>query len=182
MVIGSVHGRAHQVHGAGIHPQILLMNMLLVNHLRHEMSIGPRHEASQLRVHGHVPHACRNQNLLKCHTHALAYGPDVVGLLIGTIGYADTSRQIHKGDTRPRLLLQPHRQPKQLPCQLRVIFIGHGVAGQKRMDAEGLHALVQKEPESLKHLSFRKAVLGVSRIVHDVRPHGEIPSGIKPAA
>ena len=85
MMVGSVHGGPHQVRGAGVDPDIFLVDVFLMNGRRHQAAIGAHHEAAHLGIDRHIAHAGRNQNLLIYPADTLADGADVVGLLIGSV-------------------------------------------------------------------------------------------------
>ena len=57
VVIGPVHGRAHQIGRAGIHADVVLVGLLLVEDPGDQMAVGGQHEAAQLGAQGHVTHA-----------------------------------------------------------------------------------------------------------------------------
>ncbi len=181
MVVSPIHGRTHQIHGTGVHTQILLINMLLMNDPGYQMTIGSHHETPQFRVNRHISHTRRNQYFLIYFPDILADHPDIIGSLLRPVGNADTAGQIDKADIRPCLLPQLHRQFKQLLCQHRIVLVGHGVAGQKRMDTEMLHAPGLQNSIAFKHLLCGKTILGITRIVHDIRSQRKISAWIKAA-
>ena len=80
----------------------------------HQTAVGPQHKAAQLRAQRHVAHTCGHQHVLVSVPHALPDHQDIVWLLVGAVGDADAAGQVDKGDARPGLLLQLHRQLKKL--------------------------------------------------------------------
>ena len=60
VVVGPVNGGAHQVGGAGVHTHILLVNVLKMQHLGHQASVGPGHEPAQLTAELHALHTGGN--------------------------------------------------------------------------------------------------------------------------
>ena len=172
-MISAVHRGAHQVAGAGIQPDILLKRVLLMDCRRHQRAVGREHIAPQLGVDLDVGHARGRKNLLIDAAHAVSDTHDVVGLLIGIIRDADTAGQVDKIDPDAKLVRKVARDGKQLARQRRIIFLRRGVAGQKGMDTEFLHASVAQNAEAFKELLRRKAVFGVGRIVHNRVADGE---------
>ena len=150
--------------------------------LCHKDSVGPKHKPAQLRAQGHIPHPGRDENLLVGLSHALADNRDVIGLLIRPVGNAHAAGQVDKGDVGPCLLLKLHRQLKENPCQHRIIFIGHRIAGQKSVDAEMLRSLGLQGDKCLPDLLIGHAVLGIPRIVHNIIADLEHTAGIVAAA
>src|SRR5699024_3368682 len=65
VVVGAVHGRAHQVGGAGVQADVLLIDVLFVDGGGDQRAVGPGHEPAHLGKDGNVPHAGRDQDLLK---------------------------------------------------------------------------------------------------------------------
>ena len=182
MVVSAVHGRAHQVHRAGVHADILLVGVLFMDRLRHQAAVGAHHEAAKLRVNRHIAHACRNQHLLVNPAHALSDDPDVVGLLIRTVGNSDAAGKIDETDIRPRLFFQPDSQLKEHLCKHRIILVRHRIAGQERVKAEMLRSLFPQNPVGVKKLLLRHAVLGVPGVVHDIVADLEDSARVEPAA
>ena len=182
VMVSAVHGRTHQVHGTGIHTDVFLMSMLLMDDLGHQMSVRCHHITTKLCVDCHITHACRYQNFLIYLTHAFADDSDVVGFLIRTVRNTDTTGQIDEGNVCAGLLFQLYCQFEQFSCQSGIIVIRYRVTGQKRMDTEILHTLCLQDLISLKHLLRGETVFSIARIVHDVIADGKISAGIVTAA
>ena len=178
MMVRSIHGGTHQVHGTGIHTDVFLVGMLLMNHLGHQMSVRRHHVSAKLCVNCHIAHTGRYQNLFVYLTHAFADGTDIVRLLIRTVRNTDTTGQIDEGDMRAGLFLQLDGKLEQFSRQRGIIVICYRIAGKEGMNTEILHALCLQDLISLEHLLRGKAVLGISRIVHDVITDGKISAGI----
>ena len=183
VVVGAVDGGAHQVGGAGVHTDILLVDVLLVEDPGDQVAVGGQHEPAQLGAQGHVAHAGGDQDLLIGLPDALADEGDVVGGLVGEVGHADAAGQVDEGDVAAGLFLQFHRHLEQNGGQGGIVVVGHGVGGQEGMDAELLGAQLLQALEGLGHLGTGHAVLGVAGVVHDLEAlialaQGEDAAGI----
>ena len=91
MMIGAIHSRTHKIYRTGIHTDIFLMGMLLMNRLCHQTSVRPQHKPPQLRIDSHISHACRSQHFLIDPSHPFTDCHNIIGLLIRTIGNPDSS-------------------------------------------------------------------------------------------
>ena len=91
VVVGAIHGRANQIDGTGVHADIVLVDLLLVDGLGDQAAVGAHHKAAHLGADGHIAHAGRNQDLVVCRVHSFADGMDIVGLLLGQVGDADAA-------------------------------------------------------------------------------------------
>ena len=169
VVIGPIDGRPHQVGGAGIHPHILLVGVLLVEHPGHQVPVWGQHEAPQLGTQRHVPHARGDQDLLVGLPHPRPDGGDVVGRLLRAVGHPHAAGQVDEGDVAAGLLLQLRRQLEQHPGQGRIVLVGQGVGGQEGVDAELLRPQLLQTAEGLGDLGPGHAVLGLPRVVHDLK-------------
>ena len=167
MVVGAVHGRAHQVGGAGIHADVLLIDMLLMQHGRDKRTVGCQHKAAHLGENRHIAHTGGDQNFLKLFADTLADGCNVVAALVGAVGDAHTARQIDELDLGAGALMQADSQLKQDTGQLGVIVIGDGVAGQEGVNTELLGTGSHQLGVCLGHLVLAHAVLGITGVVHD---------------
>ena len=129
MVISPVHCRPHQVHRTGIHADILLMDMLLMDRLCHKGSERPHHKPSHLGIDRHISHSRGNQNLLIGFLHTFSDHIYIIRRLPRLIGDAHAAGEIDKGNMRARLLPQLHRKLKKLSGKHRIIFVCNGIAG-----------------------------------------------------
>ena len=177
VVVGPVDGRAHQVGSAGIHADILLVDVLFVDSPGHKAAIGPHHEAAQLAAQLHVPHPRGNQDLLIFLPHALADKGDVVLRLLRAVGDADAAGEVDVLDVTTGLRLQLRRQPEEDARQLRVVVVGDGVGGQEGVDAEVLGPLGFQHFKCLGDLGPGHAVFGVAGGVHHLEPLLALPQG-----
>ena len=98
MVVGAIHGRTHQVCGAGIQAHVLPVDVLLMQHGGNQMTVGSQHEAAQLCEDGHIVHACRGQNLLIALADTLTDDADVAAGLLGAVVHADAAGEVDKGN------------------------------------------------------------------------------------
>ena len=82
VMVGAVHGRAHQVGCTGVQTDVLLIDVLLVDGRCHQCAVGAGGEAAHLGEDGHIAHPGGDEDLLKLLADALADGHDAVfGLL-----------------------------------------------------------------------------------------------------
>ncbi len=98
MVIRAIHGRPHEIHGAGIQPDIVFVDFLFVHGLGDEAAVGARHKAAKLGHQRDVAHAGGNEHLLIDLAHAFADFENIVGLLFREVGDADAAGEIDKAD------------------------------------------------------------------------------------
>ena len=136
MMVSPIHGRSHQVHSAGIHADVFLVGVLFMNGSCDQPSVRPQHEASKLRIDGHIPHPFRHQDFFINLPDSFSNGLNVVWLLSRTVGDPDPARQVNKGDVSPCFFFQLHRQFKKHLCKKGIIFICHRVAGKESMDSK----------------------------------------------
>ena len=182
VVVSAVHGRTHQVGGAGVQADVLPVDVLLVEHGGYQMAEGRQHEPAQLGINRHIAHARGIHDLLIAHPHSVADGLDVAPGLLGAIVHADAAGEIDEGEVRPGGVAQPHRQAEQLAGKLRVIFIGGGVGGQEGVDAEVLGSQLHQAVDGTGHLILGHAVLGVPGPVHEGVAQAEGPAGVEAQA
>ena len=121
MVISAVHGGAHQVCGAGVQTDILLIDVLFVDDGGHQCAVGAGGKAAHLAEDGHIAHTGRHKDLLKLFAHTLANGHDVVLGLLRAVRDAHAAGQVDIADMRTGSLLHPDSQLEQDACQLRVV-------------------------------------------------------------
>ena len=187
MVVGAVHGRAHQVAGAGVHADVLLVDVFFPHGPSNQVAVGGQHEPAQLCIEGHVVHARGSEDLLIGLPYALTDGGDVVFRLLGPVGNAYAAGEVDEGDVHAGLVPQLHRQAEQDPGQGGIILVGEGVGGQEGVNAEFPRAHVGKAGEGLGDLSTGHAVLGVAGVVHYLKAlpglgKGEYAAGVEAAA
>ena len=182
VMVRAVHGRAHEVRGAGVHADVFLIDVLVVQAAGDEHAVRGEHEAAQLRIDGHVAHARGDERLLIRAAHALADGRDVGRRLAGPVGDAHAARQIHKRHVRARLIAQAHGRLKQQPRQRGVVRARQRVGRQQRVQPEVLRAQRHQLAIGLRELRIGHAILGVLRRVHDRIARHKRPARIVPAA
>ena len=182
VVVGTVHGRAHQVGSAGIQADILFINVLFVDGCGNQAAIRSQHKAPHLGKDGNVAHTGGHQDLLKLFADTLANGQDIIGALLRLVGNANAAGQVDELDVCTGLLVQTHSQVEQDTGQFRVIIIGNGIAGQESMDAEVLCTQCHQAGISFGHLLFGHAVLGIAGVIHDAVAQVKGSAGVKAAA
>ena len=104
VVVGAVHGRTHQIDRAGIHTDIVLVNVFLMNGLGDECAVGSQHEAAHLRINRDLTESRGNQDFLVNPLHLSADFRNIVGALFRAIGDAHAAREVDEGNLRARLL------------------------------------------------------------------------------
>ena len=182
-MVGPVHGRAHQVGGAGVQTDVFLINVLFVDGRCHQRAVGAGGEAAHLGKDGHIAHASGHEDLLKLLAHALTDGYDVVLGLLRAVRNTHAAGQIDVADVHTGGLLHPDSQLEQDCCQLGVILVRDGVGREEGMDAEVLCTLGSQLFVAVDHLLFGHAVLGIAGLVHDLKSlfalaQAESPAGI----
>ena len=182
VMVSSIHGRTHQVHRAGVHTDIFLISMLLMDRPGHQTSVGSHHKPAQLCIKRHVAHPRGNQHLFIHPAHAVPDDPDVIGLLIRAVRNPDPAGQIDEFDMASCLLLKFYRHFKQDLGQHGIILISHRIAGKKGMDPKFLRPFFLQDLEGGEKLLPGHPVLGISRVVHDIIADLEKAARIEPAA
>ena len=182
VVVSAIHGGTNEVDGTGVHADIVLVDLLLVDSLGDQAAVGAHHKAAHLSADGHIAHAGGNQDLVVCRVYSLADGANVVGLLLGQVGDADAAGQIDEGDVCAGLALQAYGKLKEDARELGVVVVGDGVAGKECVDAKVLGALGLEHAEGLEELLGGHAIFGVARVVHDAVGELEQAAWIKAAA
>ena len=181
MVVSAIHGGTNEVDGTGVHADIVLVDLLLVDSLGDQAAVGAHHKAAHLGADGHIVHAGGNQDLVVCRVYSLADGANVVGLLLGQVGDADAAGQIDEGDVCAGLALQAYGKLKEDARELGVVVVGDGVAGKECVDAKVLGTLGLEHAEGLEELLGGHAIFGVARVVHDAVGELEQAARIKAA-
>ena len=131
MMISTVHSRTHQVYCTGIHADIFLVGMFLMDCLGYQAAIRSHHETSQLSVDCHISHSFRNKNFLVNLAHTLSDHTDIIRCLFRTIRNTDTTGKIDKLNVRSCLLLKLNSKLKHYLCKHWVIFVRYSIAGKK---------------------------------------------------
>ena len=152
VVVSAIHGGTNEVDGTGVHADIVLVDLLLVDGLGDQAPIGAHHKAAHLGTDRHIAHAGGNQNLVVGRVYPFTDGVDVVGLLLGQIGDTDAAGQIDEGDVCAGLALQAHGKLKEDARELGVVVVGDGVAGKECVDTKVLGALGLEHAEGLEKL------------------------------
>ena len=181
VMVRAVHRRAHQVAGAGVHADVLLVGVLLVAGGRHQRAVGAEHEAAQLRADAHVAHAGGHEHLFIGLAHALADGRDVVLRILRAVCDAHAAGEVDQRDVRAGLAVQLHRRLKQDARQHRVVRVGQRVGREERVQAEVPGALLHQRAVRLRELRAGHAVFGVLGLIHDPVADGKLSARIEAA-
>ena len=182
VMVRAVHGGAHQVGGAGVEADVLLVDVLLVDGRRHEAAVRGKHIAAKLREDGDVAHPGRDEHLLVRLPDALADGGDVDRLLIRAVRDADAAGEVYEFDFRAGLLPELDGEREQDARERRVILVRRRVAREEGVNAELLGAKLHEAAVTLDHLLLREAVFRVAGVVHDAVGNREISAGVQAAA
>ena len=137
---------------------------------------------AHFREQAYVAHAGRHKHLFKHLAYPFANSQNVIFRLFRMIGDAHAAGQINERDIRPGFFFQFHCQREQLPGQLRIIRIGHGIGCKERMDAKMLCALLHQHFVCLHHLLPGHTVFGIAGVIHNAVGNGKMAAGIKAAA
>ena len=178
MVIGAVHGGAHEVGRAGVDADIFLVNMLGVDRPGHESTVGGEHEAAHLGIDRDISHSRGDEDALVFFPHSLSDHTNIIGDLALAVGDSYAAGEIDEGKVDAEFPLCLCRQAEKSSGQFRVIVIGDRIAGEESVQAEVLHSLVPEDPVAFEELSLGKAVFGIAGIVHDPVAHLEDAAGI----
>ena len=181
-MISTIHSRTHQVHGTGIHTDILLVGMLFMNDLSYQMTIRSHHITSQFGIDCYISHSCRYQHFFVNLADTFTDRFDVVRLLIRTIRNTDTAGQVDKCNMCTGLLFQLHSHFKKCLSQCRIIFIGHSVTCKECMNTEILHTFCFQNLKSLEQLLCGKTIFCIAGVVHNIITDREISARIVSAA
>ena len=182
MMVRTIHSRTHQIGCAGIHTDILFVDVFFVKYRCDQPAIRCQHIPAHLGKQGHISHAFWHQDFLILLAHAFADFCNIIAALIGTVRNPNAAGKIDKLDLGTGAFMQANRQAEQNPGQFGVVFIGHGVAGQKRMDAEFFCAQFHQSGICFGHLVFAHTIFCVARVVHDSVAQIKHTARIVPAA
>ena len=182
VMVSAIHGRAHQVSGAGIQTHILPVDVLLVQYRGDQVAVGSQHKPAQFGEDSNVIHPLGLQDTLIAAADTLAYHPDITTGLLRAVVHADAAGKIDKGDMGTGGIAQPDSQAEHLRGQLRVVFIGAGVGGQECVKAKVLGSQLHQPHNGSSHLILRHAILGIPGHIHNGIAQAEGAAGIIPQA
>ena len=168
VVVGAVHGRAHEVGHAGVEADVVLVGFLLVDCRRDEPASRARDGAAALGHHGDVAEALRYHHLIVELVDALANCFEVDRLLFRAVGDADAAADVDELDVDAEAALK-------LDCQLKH-ELGREDEGLRaalvrsdhRVQAEALDALLLCHLVGLEELVAGQPVLRFRRLADDV--------------
>ena len=167
VVVGPVHGRPHEVGGAGVDADVLLVNMLAVDGPGDQGSVRARHETAHFREEGDVSESGRHEDFFVYLFNAGADLCNVVRFLVRRVGNADTAGEVDEGKRYPALFLDLDRQLEEVPGQGRIVVVRHGVRHEESMYTETLGALGFQNLEGFENLLMGHTVLTVAGIIHN---------------
>ena len=179
MVIGSVHGRTHQIHRAGIHADIIPVYFFLMDSPGHQPSAGARHPAAKFRLNAHLP---IRTDLLINPAHAFTHGLNIRFRLLRPIGNTDAARKINESKFQPLFFRQRPSERQKQPGQLREIRGIRRIGGQERMKSKAPDSQRFQRLQAFPQLRRRETVLRLARVPHNGIADGKGSAGIKPQA
>ena len=182
VMIRPVHCRPHQVYGAGVHADVLFVNVLLVNSPDYKPAVRRQHKTPQFGIDGNIAHACRHKNLVENFLHAATDSCNINSLLVRTIRDSDSAGKIHECNMRTGSLVKLHCEREQSPSQSRIIVLRSRVAYEERMYAEMLYSESLQLAKCRDQLLFRATVFGVAGVVHDAVSELIDSAGVVPHA
>ena len=138
VVVRAVHGGAHQVGGAGVHADIVLVDFLFMHRVGHQPAVGPGHIAAQLRLDGDMGFRRVAEDTGVFLPYAIPDGGDIGGGNLGTVRDTDAAGQVHEGQGHITFCRHVRAKLEQNPCQLGIIRIVDCVAGQEGVQTEAL--------------------------------------------
>ncbi|MPN13229.1 hypothetical protein SDC9_160550 [bioreactor metagenome] len=106
VVIGAIHGRAHQVDSGGIQANVSLVRVFFVHGAGDEPAVGAGHIAAQLGLDGNSRGICIPKAPVKVFLHAFTDQIDIRRLFIRPVGDADAARQVDKIKRKAAFLCQ----------------------------------------------------------------------------
>ena len=104
-MISAVHGGTHQVYGTGVHTDVFLVGVFLMNSLGNKVSVRRHHETSEFGVNGNVSHTCGNQHFFVNLSDTFSDYTDVIGGIFRLVRDADTAGKVDEGDVCTGFLL-----------------------------------------------------------------------------
>ena len=123
VVVGAVDGRAHEVGGAGVDAQVVVVGDLLVDHTGHKAARRRQHPAAKLGSKGHVTHTRGNENLLVHAAHALAHGSNVHGNILGAVVDANAAGEVNQPHVHAKLARKTDGQLEEHARKARVVVL-----------------------------------------------------------
>ena len=81
---------------AGIHADIFLVDVLLVDGLGDQSAERCEHEPAHLRIDRDIAHSCRNENALELLSYALTYNHDVIFCILRSVADSDAAREVYE--------------------------------------------------------------------------------------
>ena len=175
MMISPVHGRAHQVDRAGVHADVIPVDLFFVHGMGHQPAAGAGHPAAQLRLDGD---AAFREDLFIDLPDALADSFQIRFLFLRPIGNADAAGQVHKGKLHFELRREIPSQGHEHFGQARIISRIDRVGSQEGVQAESRDAFFFQDGEAFLQLRQGKAVFRLPRVSHDRIADGESAAGI----
>ena len=94
VVVSTVNSRTHQIAGTGIEPNILFINVLLMDTFCYQVAIWSQHEAAQFSKDRDVTHSGRNKDLFKLFADAFADHGNIIWLFVWCVWDSDTAGQV----------------------------------------------------------------------------------------
>lgn len=167
VMIGAIDGRPHEIRHAGVEADVLLVNILDMEHSRYKIPIGPGNDAPTLHVKREGVKAAGSNQPVVAGTDAVADVQKIDGGLFWFVGDPNPAANVDKVDAKvqlfPRLDRQIEHHLRSSDEILRIQLIGR----QKRVEPEVFRSLGLKFAKTLKDLGPRKTIFRLFRLPHD---------------
>lgn len=127
VVVGAVHRGAHEVGGAGIQTDVVLVDVLGVQAGRDQRAVGSHHVSAKLGEDRDVIHARGGQDLLILLADEITDDHDVVGRLFGAVIDADAAGEVDEADVHAAAVSETDGELEQDGRELRVILVTYSI-------------------------------------------------------
>lgn len=97
VMVSTIHSRTHQVYRTGIHADVLLVDMFLVDCLCNKVSIRGKHETAKLCEQADIAKSGRDKHLIEYLVYTFANLQDIIAFLIRCIRDTNTAGQVDVG-------------------------------------------------------------------------------------
>ena len=177
VMIRAIHRRAHQVGGAGVQPDILLINMLFMDGGGHQTAVRAGHIAAKFAGDVYM-HTGGNNHLLVQSAHIVCNLFNIRRRLLRAVGNAHAAGKVNHKKVCADHFMRLGRQFKEHPGDGGIIGGVSGVARQQRMQAKLLNAFALQNADGLEDLRAGHAIFGVPGMPHAGVANMQLAAGI----
>jgi len=181
VMVRAIHRGAHQVCGARIAADEVLVGFLLVQHGRHKRSDRTGHIAAEFRENARLQIGSGEGSLIRL-VYLIAYELDVGLRILRTVRDAHAAGKIDKADLDAQLVMQFLRGFKEELCKRRIIHVIRVIGRKERVQAKFRYAQLLEFLHALCELCAREAIFRIRRVAHDLRADLEFAARVKAAA